>query len=218
MKLQIWDCSDKPDKFMVPAGGFGPIKLADAPEFCLDAVGKSSLLQFYRCSEAPRENIMFTVPKGSKGRIQPANDPSKCVDVPKEHTDNGHRVQQWECGAHVRDMMFVIHWPVTCKWGPWSEWSACTRGCRTSRSRKESVQEGTAAPGECDGTVSQVNSCQPEDCTQDTITFDSSQRNLTEAQSGHKSGSTELRPAHSLLLGLLCVGALPSLRDRSLRV
>uniref|UniRef100_A0A7S1RJV6 Ricin B lectin domain-containing protein n=1 Tax=Alexandrium catenella TaxID=2925 RepID=A0A7S1RJV6_ALECA len=212
MKLQMWDCANVKDKFMVPAGGFGPIKLASDPEYCLDAPGKTNLLQFWKCSEAPRENILFTVPKASQGLIHPANHSGKCLDVPDGDTSNGRRVQQWNCsseGDRSRDMQFVIHWPVTCEWGPWSEWSNCSSACTTKRTRKQQVEhEDQDRHGECDGVVSQVNSCKPEDCTKtDTIELDSSGEIVDVDRKG-KNGGSAARPAMFMLFCLLCLSGM----------
>lgn len=230
MKLQMWDCADTPDKFMIPQGGFGPIRLASAPEYCLDAPGRSTMLQFWKCTESPRENVLFSVPTGRTGRIHPANHTDKCVDVPNGDTSNGRRVIQWSCNgtSQSADMMFVIHWPVTCKWGSWSAWSDCSSACRTTRTRKQYVEhrDARASPGNCDAVVKQVNSCSPKECTlpDDDLALapgnDTAQeakgRPTTSSHSGARSrgwglalrGAAHTRSLTSssgLLVGLLCL-------------
>mmetsp|Transcript_104797 Transcript_104797/g.291863 ORF Transcript_104797/g.291863 Transcript_104797/m.291863 type:complete len:337 (-) Transcript_104797:81-1091(-) len=207
MQIQIWDCDANPDKFMVPAGGFGPIKLADNPEYCLDAPGNSSTLQFWRCSEAPRANTLFVVPFGKKGLIQPANDKRKCVDVPRERTYNGAKVQQWRCSDHLLDEIFVIHWPVDCRWTGWSEWSDCSGDCKKARSRSQyaSKQDRSDGQEKCVGHEEQEDTCDQKECKPTTISFDSFQH--LETMPKPKSYSARQHPASSAGFGLLCAAA-----------
>jgi len=205
MVVQVWNCSEEPDKFIIPAGGFGPIRMAANSEYCLDAPGKSVTLQLWKCHEAPKDNLMFRVPKGRYGIIQPANDHSKCVDIPDENTTSGRTLQQWPCQRnHEVDEIFVIHWPVECKWGDWSDWSACSRVCKKTRTRKEfqdsKQKEDKRAGNQCDGKEQESRSCNVQHCGVETINFNGGAGPSGTLQ-GVKSGS---RGRHQVSMTMFC--------------
>uniref|UniRef100_A0A7S4UBY4 Ricin B lectin domain-containing protein n=1 Tax=Alexandrium monilatum TaxID=311494 RepID=A0A7S4UBY4_9DINO len=134
--LQIWNCDPSypfQQGFIVPPDGTtGRIKWAQNTSMCLDSPGGHGL-QFWDCDDAPAENLLWTVSPDGKGRIHWAAHPDQCVDVPDEKTDNGWKLQVWNCQETSRDgkdsnLRFVTH-AVDCRWGEWAEWGSCSSSC-----------------------------------------------------------------------------------------
>jgi len=101
-QLQIWSCSDsfpKKQRFVVPpTNSKGEIKWATNPELCLDNP-EGVALQMWNCSMTPKENRLFLISTDGNGHshIRLAARPSKCVDIPNGITDDGWKVQLWDC-------------------------------------------------------------------------------------------------------------------------
>merc|ERR1719330_333670 len=97
------ECPGKPDEFLVPAGSTGPIKPAKDPTFCLDAPAKGTVIQLFKCSESPKENLEWLMPSDCKGGpIKPVHSENKCVDVPGGRTGERAKLQQWPCTDKAR--------------------------------------------------------------------------------------------------------------------
>jgi len=138
-QLQIWSCSStfpKKQRFILPpVNSKGEIKWATNPELCLDnPLGND--LQLWTCSATPKRKRLFQVSPDGKGhsRIRTASQPSKCLDIPAGRSDNGWKVQLWDCDAvigsgHQDNIAFITHTGVDCAWGSWSTWSACPVTC-----------------------------------------------------------------------------------------
>lgn len=150
MKLHIWDCEDRRDRFFIPAGGTGVIRSARYPEYCLDAPGSSTVIQWFLCADAPEKNLQWKVPENGSGDILPASWEGQCVDVPGGKVDAGQVLQQWKCSPDISENEgFVIHRPADCRWEAWSEWTSCpdTCGAKKSRERKSRVDSGEECAG-----------------------------------------------------------------------
>jgi len=127
MQLSIWDCTQDPDKFIVPVKGSGPIKVAGADNLCLDSPGGAQL-QFWDCAKTKKSHLEFIPNKFGMGTYRLAARPKECVDVPNEDTTNGNRLQMWQCleEGDDEDMHFSIHAPVHCQWSDWGDWERCS--------------------------------------------------------------------------------------------
>lgn len=178
MRVQVFDCKDQPMQWLVPASGdVGPIRPASNPQFCLDAPKDGQVLQLFSCMVAPKQNLIFKIPKGRLGIIQPDNDHSKCIDVEHENTTDGRELQQWDCTVNLKNVVFEIHKPADCKWGLWTEWSKCAEdSCKSKRSRREFQEHaGTTKSDLCGGLEHQARGCSPEEaksCKMQTINLD----------------------------------------------
>jgi len=166
--LQIWDCDPKypyQQRFLVPPDGkTGRIQWAQNPSLCLDSP-KKHVLQFWNCSEAPPENLLWSVSPDGMGRIHWAAHPDQCVDIPEENTSNGWKAQLWSCENTTKrgrgsNLRFVTH-PVDCKWDAWEDWSPCSVTCGRGhhlRSRAVSI------PAMNGGTDCGIHSHQSQHC------------------------------------------------------
>lgn len=127
MQLSIWDCTEEPDKFIVPVKGAGPIKVAGAEKLCLDSPGGPQL-QFWECAKAKKSHLEFIPNKFGMGTYRLSSRPDECVDVPNEDTTNGRPLQMWQCAneGDDEDMHFSIHAPVHCQWSDWGDWERCS--------------------------------------------------------------------------------------------
>lgn len=172
MKLHMSDCSDKPAKFVVPAGSNGLIKPAKYPEFCLDAPAESSVIQFYKCEDSPKKNIEWLMPDDHAGHIKPANDEEHCADVPNGNTTNGVVLQQWECSNEARpNEGFAIRSPEDCEWEDWTEWTSCESKCKDSyKTRDRNSSE--AGGSECSGHLHEKRACGDQECKTDELGSD----------------------------------------------
>lgn len=171
--LQIWDCDPSypyQQGFLVPPDGTtGRIKWAENPELCLDSPGGHAL-QFWRCDDAPAENLLWTVSPDGTGRIHWAAHPDQCVDIPDAITDNGWKLQVWWCENATRqgkdsNLRFMTH-PVNCEWGEWSDWGPCSKTCGGGlheRGRKVVVHSMNAGK-ECVGDPEQSERCNLDSC------------------------------------------------------
>jgi len=110
MHLRIRACGDNPDRFLIPKSRTGIIKPEKYPEFCVDAVGGSSTIQYYKCADANPTNLQWLLPVGATGVVKPEHRQSKCVDIPGGKTADDTYMQQWDCTAKlVGNEEFVIH-------------------------------------------------------------------------------------------------------------
>lgn len=201
MKVHMMDCPDKPDKFIIPAGGIGKIRSAKYPEFCLDAPRGSAVVQFFECDKGPEENMQWAVPKDREGPIKPANDEDRCLDVPGGKTEDGTPLQQWECSTRAESNEgFVIHWPADCNWKEWSEWTECSSKCRGHLTR-ERVSHPDGGK-ECHGHETERRECGSQDCESsddDSSDEDSSDEEGKTAKDGCR-GACEV--SRALVFGL----------------
>merc|ERR1712151_1177059 len=84
MTLRIHKCTEQPDRFLIPVKGTGPIKIVKDDHggtypFSLDAP-RGTELQFWNCSQAPKENLMFLPNAQGKGTYRLEKNLSMCVD------------------------------------------------------------------------------------------------------------------------------------------
>lgn len=140
MPLRIHDCMDDPDKFLIPVKGTGPIKivkddLGKTYPYCLDAPGGMQL-QFWNCSGAPEENLMFLPNQKGMGTYRLEKNLTMCVDVPNNDGANGKMLQMWNCHIKAFDQHFSVHAPVNCEWGQWGRWAACSAHCGGGERRR----------------------------------------------------------------------------------
>lgn len=196
--LQIWDCDpDYPyqQRFFVPPNGkTGRIQWAQNPQFCLDAPDKIAL-QFWNCSDAPPENLLWTVSPDGMGRIHFAAHPEKCIDIPDENTTNGWKAQLWSCESTVSrgrgsNLRFISH-PVDCKWGDWEDWGACSVTCGTGhhlRSRAVSIRAMNGG-ADCGIHSDQSEHCNLNPCEEHNNATDSG--NASSARPSSSSSTTE---------------------------
>lgn len=194
MQLSIYDCVEKPDKFIVPVKGTGSIKIAGDERWCLDAPGGAQL-QFWDCDKANQANVRFIPNKSGIGTYRLASKPNKCIDVPNHDPANGNRLQMWRCvDENDEDMHFSIHAPVDCKWASWDAWTNCSEVCgggeRTRQRtksygvvvRKSDSRESLFYPlkkltrphsggKECEGESLDSQECNTHSCEQISVTF-----------------------------------------------
>jgi len=198
-KLHMADCSDKPTKFIIPAGSTGPIKPAKYPDFCLDAPAKGAVLQLWACrsTDTPKENIAWLMPDERRGSIKPANDEEKCVDVPGGNMTNGVFLQQWDCTDKLRSNEgFTIQWPDDCEWEDWTNWTKCEDKCKESNKTRERKSSKTGGD-ECSAHKKELKEC--GDLSRDTIKV------------GDSAGSKcQLSHAFIFSICLLCASAFPT--------
>jgi hypothetical protein len=90
-------CSEGPPTFHVADNGkSGPIRWTEDTTFCLLTQGSYSL-HFTLCESADPQQSEFTMPAGGQGQIHVANNAARCLDVPDNLPEPGHRLQQWAC-------------------------------------------------------------------------------------------------------------------------
>jgi hypothetical protein len=138
MQVQLYDCLDKPDRFLLPVRGTAPIRIAGNESFCLDAPGGSQL-QFWTCKEAPEMNVMFESDPQGQGRYR-LRDRGMCMDVPNGDDAPGNFLQMWPCASAGVNMRFSVHAPVDCEWSEWEDWGKCSEPCgggHTIRARRK---------------------------------------------------------------------------------
>jgi len=188
MQLSIYDCTSRPDKFIIPVKGSGPIKIDGYENLCLDSPSGAQL-QFWTCDKAAKANTEFVPNARGKGIYHLKSRPERCIDVPNHDPSNGNRIQMWHCNQeHQEDMHFSIHAPVDCKWTVWSQWGSCSEACGGGKSlrrrvktfgvvvRKSETGESffyalrnlthTQGGGkECQGDPSELQDCNPQECT-----------------------------------------------------
>jgi len=169
MPLVIWDCKDA-DTFIIARSGYGPIRPSKAPDYCLHKAKKGEKIHFWLCSEASPDSVRFYLPP-HKGYLRPVAEAGECVDVVGGINKNGNKMQVWECNPQKKNEFFVINWPFDCKWTPWTEWSVCTSGCKTWRSRRENPAKETTDPlalwstrRSCSGVEEEVSGCRRGRC------------------------------------------------------
>ena len=65
--------------------------------------------------------------------------------------------------------MYSILEPVDCKWGPYGEWTSCSKTCGGGeKSRQRSVFIPASNGGkDCDGKANQIEGCNAEACVVD---------------------------------------------------
>jgi len=178
-QLQIWTCSDrfpKKQRFIVPqTNSAGEIRWATDPGLCLDNAGGNGItLQMWNCSMIPKKNRMFLISPDGKGhsRIRLAARPSKCVDIPMGKTDNGWKLQLWDCDdvsgkGREDNIAFSTITVVNCHWGGWSTWSACSVTCGGGshiRSRKPNLKATHGGTGCKTGNEMEYGSCGSVQC------------------------------------------------------
>lgn len=161
--LVMWDCQNA-DKFIVPSSGFGMIKLERDKRFCLNAPGGAHTLQIWRCNDAPRSNVQFSLPiPGKVGMVKPSNQASVCVDVPGGDSTNGRRLQQWDCNSHVEHLQFIVRPTSRCVWATWDDWSEC-QFCKKKRVRKEMPHGFSAENVTCHAGEREIVGCETPAC------------------------------------------------------
>jgi hypothetical protein len=167
--LGLWSCDTSRNKqFLVPAAGStGRIRWALHPEMCLDAPGGCELM-WWNCSKGKYKNMLFMMPEGNQGAIRVSGRPHHCIDVPGGNSENGQRLQVWNCSSpHQNHIQFKIQpmaqfADIDCVWGVWSSWAACSKSCGQGvRSRgRVVVREQMGSGKACEGSVIEVESCQ----------------------------------------------------------
>jgi len=171
-RLQLRHCGLDSDSFLIPKGrGTGPIRWAQHPSLCFDAPGGSQL-QLWNCSHAPDKNKLFILNDGEEFAIRWKAHPDMCLDVPNGRSEDGTFLQLWRCGqpgsSRLANMQFLVATvPTDCEWGPWSEWSPCTKTCSIgTQSRTREVVAWQAFGGSpCVGNSAQPQLCGEGDCT-----------------------------------------------------
>mmetsp|Transcript_24169 Transcript_24169/g.73072 ORF Transcript_24169/g.73072 Transcript_24169/m.73072 type:complete len:205 (+) Transcript_24169:1-615(+) len=186
MELQLWDCTEAADRFIVPVKGRGTIRIHGSEHYCLDAPGGTQL-QFWECGKAPRRNIIFRPRDDTVGAFSLDKDPGICLDVPNEITEEGNFLQMWSCADGHGDKLFSVRAPVHCHWSRWGEWGNCSEACgggHRIRSREAlyglDVQSADTGRGffyplrrvththfggrECEGEPSELKVCNTQHC------------------------------------------------------
>lgn len=171
--IALWGCDTSRNKqLLVPAPGrVGHIRNAQHPEMCLDAPGGCELM-WWSCDKGNNQNMLFIMPEGNVGLIRVSGRPNQCIDVPGGHSENGQRLQIWNCSTSHNDNMELKISPISpmansdCVWGVWSSWTACSQRCGGGlRSRSRAVlREQTGSGKACEGTVTQVKTCHATQC------------------------------------------------------
>uniref|UniRef100_A0A7R9ZYT5 Uncharacterized protein n=1 Tax=Pyrodinium bahamense TaxID=73915 RepID=A0A7R9ZYT5_9DINO len=130
MPLQLLDCLEEPDLFLLPLQGTGAIKLNGYEGLCLDAP-ELTHLQFWDCMEAPSMNLRFVLDESATtGSFRFDAPRGMCLDVPNSSPKNGNRLQVWPCTREkAGDETFDIHVPIDCKWEQVGEWGSCSEVC-----------------------------------------------------------------------------------------
>lgn len=204
-----------PDKFIVPVGRVGKIRLAKKPELCLDAPFgapyNGSILQFWDCETSHLANILWSVPKTKTGKIMLARTEHhpRCVDIPGGgDARDTLPVQQWNCSqAPSKNVNWVINWPQECRWAPWTEWSDCDVRCgggQSRRTRSEAISDGDPSQqSQCDAYHEETQQCNTHACMADTAPRRQRQPNLfvQHDQPKRKSAATNTRG----VLWLVCL-------------
>jgi len=107
-RLQLWSCSHKSDRFLIPYGNkTGLLRWAKYPELCLD-VPSNHRLQFWNCKDAPQQNLLFLVLADEQQVIRWAHEPHLCLDVPNGNTRNGTAIQLWTCTSKKQENMRFV--------------------------------------------------------------------------------------------------------------
>jgi len=171
-RLQLRQCGLDSDSFLVPKGrGTGPIRWAQHPSLCFDAPGGSQL-QLWNCSRASNQHKLFNFDDGEEFVIRSKAHPGMCLDVPNGRAEDSTFLQLWHCGepgsSRLANMQFMVATiPTDCEWGPWSEWSACTKTCSIgTQSRTRQVMAWQAFGGRpCAGSSVQPQLCGEGECS-----------------------------------------------------
>jgi len=179
-QLQVWTCSElfpKKQRFILPPlHSTGEIKWATNPDLCLDNP-EGSVIQLWMCALTPRNNKMFKVSPDGQGRIHLASLSGKCLDVPSGITDNGWKLQLWDCDDVTQrgredNIGFVIRKRVDCTWGSWSTWSACPVTCGGgSHLRSRQVEVNASEGGRTceDSDRMEMGSCGSQPCKAEAV-------------------------------------------------
>jgi len=141
----------EPDKFLVPPGGLGHVRPSRYPDLCLYAPPDSTKVEMVRC-DAPgvKDRITWSVPTDRDGQFRLASSPHTCVAVAGGNTPGStSTLQQRRCspGLAASNEIFVIHWPMDCRWELWAEWTRCSMQCGGGMRKRSRFAE----PAELDG-------------------------------------------------------------------
>jgi len=192
--VQLWHCKDlkganvtqeREFKWTVPpVGEEGFIKWAGNTTLCLDAPEHNEI-QLWYCKSAPEAHTKWKI--DSKGKIQLAKNPSKCLDVTSvmSITDgdfaelDGNKLQLVECAEDKAegetDTQKFHAYTKDCQWASWSDWSECTVSCGGGDrfQRRVHRHEADAGGKACEGDSSRSSGspCNPDGCPGDPTTM-----------------------------------------------
>lgn len=163
----------EPDKFMVPPNGLGHVRPARNPDLCLYAPTDSAKVELARCdTPGLKDRMTWSVPTDRDGQIRLASSPRTCIAV------NGGNspgiiptLQQQSCspGLAASSEIFVVHWPMECRWEMWTEWTHCSMKCgggTRKRSRHAEPAELGGGGSHCKAAETEKERCNDQLCSQ----------------------------------------------------
>jgi len=200
-RLQLWSCSHKSDRFLIPNGNkIGLLRWAKYPELCLD-VPSSHRLQFWNCKDAPRQNVFFSVLADEQRVIRWARQPHLCLDVPNGNTRNGSFIQLWACNSKKQENMrfasvqnLDIGVSQASKWAGTSTTSFGTAAAEAGTRHRQSTGERPSEIHKSRGTLRQFTAEAPRKIHKSNSSSREPQSELlvfdgTEGKHGHAAGS-----------------------------